>query len=310
MPFANGSEVRYAFVAESAYGTTPATPTFQVMRVTGGGGLKSNKTTVVSEEIRADRNVSAEILTGIDVTGSYNYELSYGSFDALFEGALKNTWATNVLKNGVATKFFTFEETLELGATDSFSRFSGCSIGSMSMALSSRAAVTGSFSIVGKQEALATTIVTGATYTVANTKTISTTGGSIASLTVGAISPAPKVRSLNFEVNNNARTRPVIGSLYSEEHGYGRCDVTGTLEAYFESNALYQAVLDHGGGALSFTVGNVTAEKYTFLFPSITFLNGERQLGGNNDDVIVSIPFRAVYDATEACSVKITRAVA
>lgn len=116
--------------------------------------------------------------------------------------------------------------------------------------------------------------------------------------------------ALSVDVNNNLRERPEVGSLYSNEFGVGRCEVTGTLEAYFESNALYQSVLDHGSGALEFTIGDVTAEKYTILLPKIIFGDGEKQTGGNDDDVMVSIPFQAVFDGTEACSIKIARAVA
>jgi len=46
MAIANGSGSRIAFVAETAYGTTPATPVFKVLRVTGGG-MRTDKTTVV-----------------------------------------------------------------------------------------------------------------------------------------------------------------------------------------------------------------------------------------------------------------------
>ena len=69
-------------------------------------------------------------------------------------------------------------------------------------------------------------------------------------------------------------------------------------------------MLDHGGGALSFVAGSGANKKYRFTFPKIIFLDGTVPSGGNTDDVMVSIPWRAVYDPTEGCSVKIERAVA
>ncbi len=309
MAFASSSEARIAYVAESSFSVTPATPTFKILRTTGGG-LKSAKSTKTSAELRADGNVSDEMLVGIDVTGEYPGEMSYGTFDDLLEAALMGAWTTNVLKNAMTAKSFTFEETLELGATDSFSRFGGCCINTWQMSINSRAEVTTSFAIMGKQETLANAIVSGATYTAANTEPVMTAGVSVASLAVASISPTPTVRSLTLSVGRNLRTRPAVDTIYTAEFGKGRCDVTGTLEAYFESNALYQAVLDHGGGALSFTIGNATTKKYTVLIPKARFLDGARKLAGNDDDVIVSIPFRGLYDATEAASIKITRAVA
>lgn len=306
---ANSSEARIAYVAEATYGTTPATPTFKTFRTTGGGP-RTNKTTQTSDELRADRNVPDEGLLGLGVGGAYPIEFSYGTFDDMLEAALRGTWTTNVLKNGVTPKYFTVEETLELGATYSFHRYTGCTVNTFSLAIAARAKVTGSIGLVGQKETLASTIVTDATYTAATTEPILTSSAHVAALAVAGLNPVPKVRSLNLEFNNNLRERPVVGSLYTEEFGAGRFDATGTLEAYFESQALYEAVLDHGGGALSFNIGKDTNKKYTVLLPKIIFLDGAKQIGGNNDDVMVSIPFRAVYDATEDCSVKITRAVA
>lgn len=309
MAFAASSAVRTAYIAETSYGVTPATPVFKELRVTNGGP-RLNKSTTVSDERRKDRNVAGLVQTGQDWAGDYSGELSYGTFDDILEALLFGTWTTNVLKNGTTAKSFTFEETRQIGAGSSFSRYAGAMINSGSFNLQSRSIIAVGFNVMAHLETLDTAIVTGATYTAANTKTILNASGSVASLAVAGITPTPKVRSLSFDINNNLRTRPVVGTLYSEEFGAGRCEITGTLEAYFETNDLYQAVLAHGGGALSFTAGEVTNEKYTFLMPKVTFGNGVVQTGGNNDDVTVSIPFQAVYDATEACSIKITRAVA
>lgn len=309
MAFANSSGVRTAFTAEATYGTTPATPAFTVLRVTGGGPRLS-KATVTSDERRLDRNVAGLIQTGQDWAGDYSGELSYGTFDPILEGLLFGTWTTNVLKNGTTAKSFTFEETLDVGGTSSFSRYTGSMINSGSFSLSSRSIATFDFNVMSQKETLGSAIITGATYTAANDNSVMNTSGSVASLAVSGISPAPKVRSLSFDINNNLRTRPVVGNIYSEEFGSGRCEINGTIEAYFESDALYTAVLNHGNAAISFTIGDVTAKKYTFLLPKCVFGNGSVQAGGNDEDIIVSLPFQAIYDTTQACAIKITRAVA
>lgn len=310
MTIASGSTRRIAYVPETVFGTTPATPSFKTFRATGGGP-RTNKTTGTSDEIQADRNVRDEFQLGQDVAGAYNFELAYGNLDDLLEGVLFGAWATDVLKNGVTAKSFTFEETVDLGGGNkSFSRFDGCMVSMLSLAIASRAAITGSVTVMGQQESLDTAIVTGATYAAPGTTPISTASANVAALTVTGVATPPKVRSLNIEINNNLRTRPLVGSLFTDSFGYGRCEVTGTLECYFETNDLYQKVLDHGSGALSFTVGNAPNKKYTFSLPKIIFGNGERRPGGNNDDVMVSIPFRAVFDDTSAATIVLTRNVA
>jgi hypothetical protein len=306
MTIGSGSSRRIAYIKETVYGTTPATPVFDTFRATGGGP-RTNKTTDTSKEVQADRNVRDIFLFGLDVAGAYTTELTYGTLDALLEGALFNTWDDDVLKNGVIPSSFTFEEFLELGATDSFSRFTGVMVNGLSLSIAARAAITGSLDLMGQKEALGTAILAGATYNDPTDTPVSTASANVAALTVAALSP--KVKSITIEIKNNLRTRPVVGDKFSDSLGYGRFEVDGTLECYFESNALYQAVLDHGGGALSFTVGNATGEKYQIDLPKIIFANGERQPGGNDDDVMVSIPYNAVLDPTEACTMKITRAV-
>ncbi|GLK86687.1 phage tail tube protein [Ancylobacter defluvii] len=308
MPFANGSGTRIALVPETVFGVTPANPTFQVQRMTGAG-IRSNKSTGTSEEIRRDRNVTDEFLLGVDVAGDNNFELSYGSFDDIIAAALFSTWNTDAIVNGLTPKSFTYEETLELGVTDSFSRFTGVMVNQFSLDVQARAAVTGSVSFMGQKETLATTALAGATYTDPNTNKIETASGSIAALNVADVANVA-VRRVQIQIANNLRTRPVVGSLYTEEFGYGVIDVTGTIEAYFATNALYQKVLDHGGGALAFTVGTVANQKYAFTLPKIIFQSGERAQRNNSSDVMLNLPFRAVLDGTTGGSIKVERAVA
>jgi hypothetical protein len=309
MSFASGSGVRVAYVPETAFGVTPATPSFKTARLTSGG-LRTNKTTVTSDERQADRNVRDVVLTGLSAGGSYNFEFSAETFDDFLAAALRGAWAGDVLKNGVLEPTFTIEETLELGATDSFSRFTGAAINTMSLSVSAQEKVTGSMAFMAQKETLDTAILAGATYAAPNVNSVANASTSIAALTVGDIAPAPRVKALSFEINNGLRMRPEVGSPYTNVFGADRCAITGTLNCYFESNALYQAVLDHGTAALSFLIGNEDGKRYAILFPRIRFGDGERAVGGNNDDVMVNIPFQAILDPTEACSLKITRAVA
>lgn len=121
MSFANGSELRVAFVPEASFGQLPATPAFQQMRTTGGG-IDVTKTTGTSDEVRPDRNVTDEFLLGLDWQGSYNFELSYASHDVLLAAALQSAWVNNVLKNGVNQQSLAFEETLYVGPNAYYSR--------------------------------------------------------------------------------------------------------------------------------------------------------------------------------------------
>lgn len=308
MVAASTSLSRVAYVPETTWGTTPSTPVFQIFRRTSGE-MRTRKTTGVSEEVTDNRNVREEFLLGKDPEGSFDFELSYGTLDDFLAAALQGAWSANVLKVGAVRQPFTIEQRLTVASDSLFARFTGCEVDTLNLTFPARGKCSGSVGFKGQTEALDTSIVTGATYTAANTNAVMT-GISAASMAVAGLSPAPVVRSVSLAISNGLRVRDQLGSAYTDQFGSGMCEITGQLDAYFTSNALYQKVLDHGGGAISFTIGGVANEKYTINIPSARFLNGSRTLGGRNDDVMVSIPFRAENDASSASSLVITRAVA
>lgn len=79
-------------VRESVYGTTPTTPAFKTVRHTGTT-LGLSKTAIVSQELRADRQIADYRHGTRQVGGDISTELSYGSYDDLFEALLGGTWA-------------------------------------------------------------------------------------------------------------------------------------------------------------------------------------------------------------------------
>lgn len=84
-------------VAEVTYGTTPATPAFKTLRHTGTT-LGLSKETLVSEELRSDRQIVDVRHGNKQVGGDISAELSYGNFDDELEAALLGTWARKATK--------------------------------------------------------------------------------------------------------------------------------------------------------------------------------------------------------------------
>lgn len=80
-----------AYVAETTKGTTPATPAFQEMRVTSNG-LRYDPDRKTSNEIRSDRQVTDQILTGLSSGGNIGFELSFSAFDDMLQAAFQGTW--------------------------------------------------------------------------------------------------------------------------------------------------------------------------------------------------------------------------
>lgn len=89
-------------VLETEYGVTPETPAFRAIRHTGTT-LGLTKSTMLSEELRADRQIS-DFRHGTKQTGGdVNTELSYGSHDPFFEAVLCGTWTPKNAPYAAAT---------------------------------------------------------------------------------------------------------------------------------------------------------------------------------------------------------------
>ncbi len=70
------------------------------LRYTGTPNLAFTPNTVVSDEIRPDRQISDLILVGADAGGDTGIELSYEAFDSLIEDAMFSTYQNTIRKQG------------------------------------------------------------------------------------------------------------------------------------------------------------------------------------------------------------------
>lgn len=315
---ANAAEGRFAYVAETAWGTAPSTPTFQKLRITSET-LMPAKTTVRSDEVRPDRNVVDEIEVAQAAAGDINFELSDATLEALLESLMFNTWSgspADTLKNGYgAGQAFTFERTLLLpDASYEYHRFVGGIINTMSLNCQAGQKITGTLGVMAKSMSRAVSAIAGSTYTDPNTEEIMNAADDFASLSVTGLSPAPTIKGLTMQVTNNLRRQDEVGSKYAAGFGPGRFEVTGTMQAYFETGDLYAAFLDHTDLALSWVLGSTSGEKYRFTLPTIKLTgNPGSNIGGNDQDVMMDLNFTAIYDRLSspllACTLQIERNV-
>jgi hypothetical protein len=270
---ADTSQTRLAYIAETTWGTTPATPAFTNARFTGEG-LSPNIDNITSNEIREDRNVTDLIQVGQSSGGTVDFELSYGAFDDWLESVLYGTWATNVLINGNTENSFTIEKTFETGAT-------------------------------GKGASTDQAIITGATYTPGPSNPVINAATNFANLAITGVT-SPEVTAINLNVTNNLRTQKVLGSLDARGIGTGRFEVTGDLTAYFENEELFDLYLNGTSADLSFKLGGASSLNYVFDMGTIKFETGEVLAGGNDQDLLAVMTFRDLFDGVDN-TLKITR---
>jgi hypothetical protein len=300
----DSSQTRLASVVESTYGTTPSTPVFLNKRFVSES-LNANIENIVSNEIRADRNVTDLIQVGADGGGSVDFELSYGTFEDWLESLMFGAWSSNILKNGITQKSFTIEKTFEGGATDQYHRFTGCVANELSLAIQAKQVVTGSFGFIAKGASTGQAIISGATYTAANSNPVINAAVNFASLAMTGVT-SPELTAINLKITNNLRRQAVVGSIDARGIGTGRFEVTGEIMAYFTNASMYDLFLAGTASSLTFALGGASTKKYLFELANIKFEKGEIVAGGNDQDVMAKMTFRALYDGTDN-TLKITR---
>lgn len=304
MAIAETSQTRLAIIKETVYGTTPTTPVFRKLRYTGDS-LKHNRQNITSNEIRPDRNVADLVQVAGGAEGAVNFELSYGAFDDLIAAALCGSWNADKVKNGVEKHSFTLEKTYEQGTTDSFIRFTGAMVNTMSLNVAVQEIVTGSFGFMGKGGSVGTSIIAGATYTDSVTNDVMNAGVNFANLAITGAG-SPNLTGLTLEINNNARLQPVVGSIDSLGVGLGRCEITGTATMYFENKDAYELFLAGTATDLSFDLTK-DGNTYTFTIPKLKFSDGDVPVPGNDQDVILTLPFQGLFDPTLGATLEIER---
>lgn len=121
---ADTNRVSLRAVRETTFGTTPSNPAFFEIASTGQPNLGFAPSTIVSNLLRDDRQVSDLILVGGEAGGEANSELAFGLHDELLESAFFSSWQTRYEKRNdkgatkiTAVTAATDDYTVAIGAT-------------------------------------------------------------------------------------------------------------------------------------------------------------------------------------------------
>jgi len=94
MALQSTNRVKLSKVREATFGVTPANPVFKAIRETSSS-LNANPKTVITQEIRSDRQVTDLILVDMHAGGNVGGEVAFGVADDDFEEVLQGTWSNN-----------------------------------------------------------------------------------------------------------------------------------------------------------------------------------------------------------------------
>ncbi|WHI46598.1 phage tail tube protein [Microbulbifer sp. VAAF005] len=302
---ADGSQHSMAYVAESTYGVTPATPTFKAIR-NKGTTLALTKEGSADEELRDDRQITDYRHMNRSVGGDITINLSYGSFDDFLEAAAMGTWDTDKLVVGKTRRSFTIERKFGDISDKPYHRYTGCEINTLNLTVAPGTRVSGSFGVIGKDMSPEAAALSGSTYGNATTTQVFDSFKGV--IKEGAASLAV-VTELTLTLDNGLESRYVVGSDSTIQPGAKRSNVTGQLSAYFENSTLLEKFLNEQDSSLEFSLVDAAGNAYVFTLPKIKYTGGQVDVSGEGA-IILPLPFQAVYDETEDTNLSIERVAA
>lgn len=305
MSFSDTSQSSLAYGVQADQATQQTTLT--ELRNTGSS-LQFTADSVQSQEIRADRNVADIIRTQSSTSGDISFELSYATFDDFIQGALGADFTGTgtdldpyTAVNGSADKYFTIERKFETGATDAYEQFQSCEVDTFSLNIAASQIVTGSMNIMGLTATQSSSSVDGDGYTAANTNRVYNSVSMVTSVLEGGVEYKENVQSFTMEIANNKRESRAIGSEAPSCIGDGQFTVTGQVVIYFKDNTVYSKFLNDSSSSLVVELeddaGSTSGNIIRITLPNVKYTAVDRPVPGNNQDVLVTLDYQAIFDS-------------
>lgn len=212
---------------------------------------------------------------------------------------------TEVLKAGVERRSFTFMRHFSdiQSADKPFHLFKGVELNMLSLSIQPGAIITGTFGVLGREPALATTAPAGATLELPTTsKVYDSFTGSLKEngSTIGIVT------EISLSLENGLEPRFVVFSDLTLEPSVGRSNCTGQITVYFENATMLEKFLDETASSLEFTLIDEDGNTLRFTLPNIKYTGGQPDVS-NQGSITLAMPFQAIYDAAEATQIKIER---
>lgn len=208
--------------------------------------------------------------------------------------------------NGTEQRSFFFQKEYT-DLTNIFARYSGCMIDTLTLTVPSDNIVTGLFGILGKIE-VSSAVDFDATKDAAPANEVMAGIEDITSI-MEPNSANSGFASTQFSITlaNNLRQRLQIGTLGPISVGSGTVDVTGTLQAYFDSQTIIDKHLNFTDSSLAIQFADSTGKGYVIDLPRVNYDSANRVASGQNTDILADLTFSAFRNSTQDETIVIQR---
>jgi len=312
MPNAISQNEKLAYIAETAWGTTPAgTP--KELRYTSVEG-KQEKQTVESGEVTTSREVADIIQTARSGGLDFGVELSYGELDPFLEGLLGSAWQTGVpaagsdtLKVGVVRKSFTVERQFTdlTPAPGRFMSYRGAIVQKIDINVAAGQIITSSVSLMSRSPVSGAASVFSAAPSAAGGNAVMDPISSVQLVQEGGANVAG-VTEVSMSLNSGIISFEQLASVDPADLQAGQFTASGKLAAYFADASYLDKFLGHMTSSLKVKLGGSASLNYEFTFPKIKLTSFGNPNQGPNNKIIQTFEWKAFKDATDT-TLKIVR---
>lgn len=201
----------------------------------------------------------------------------------------------STLVNGTTVRTFFMQKEL---ASNLFLTYAGVYPSSMQLNASVGGFAEGSFNVMAKNEAKATTdSSTGAANAAPSGRVIDTVSGVATLLVNGAALSAP-AQSVQLNITKQgARSQYAIGSADAQGIGRGTIDVSGSISLYFADFTNYDLYKNETDVEINIGLRDNTGNGYVFTLPAATLMNPSIVAGGPDSDVMAEFQLEGNPDA-------------
>ncbi len=277
MTIASGQNQILTFDTEGTYGTADTGSGFSVVEHKSNS-LSLAKTTYEDEKLRGDREVEGMIHGQHSVAGDINFDLGFqASHIELIKAAMGDfTGSSDVFSIGTARRSYTFVRKFTDITTKDEQVFKGCEVNSFNMTIGSDGFIDCSVGIVGttmthtddhSEGTVTSETVANAPYT--SHDAVITEGGGAQTI----------ITDLTMSLDNGMAPVYRVGTNIPVQGGQGKCRVTGSLTAHFDSGTLLDKFVAETATSLKIVLGTGTTDM-SFEMPNVIYTTGAVEVGG------------------------------
>lgn len=308
MVVATNSQSSLSYVVESTAGTTPATPTLITIPKKGGSGFTQTFEELADGSIYSDQQERASSQGNVSVTGTIEVDFRKGDYDTLLEGALRGTWATNVLKIGNTQKSFTLQDSqADIGQ---YFVTRGAVVDSLSMTVdvTSSSPVATTFGMSALTHDLVQTDIASATTDASTNLPMTPFSSAIQIGDQGGALSDICVTSIDFSLTRSNEVERCVGSKAGKSIIAATNVIEGNFTIYLRNEVTYNRFVNETQTAIEVPIDDPSGSNpYVFLFPNTKIITAETIATDATGGRMVNCGFKAFYDPTEESALVITR---